>query len=246
MKLLNGATRRMLQFGSILLATSALGACGGGNDSGPTAKTVSGTAAVGVPLANASITLTCKNGAGSATANSNGAYTATFAFDGPCAIAATSGATSIHSFAAGAGTFNVTPLTELLLNYIAGQLGTTVSGLLSGITSNQSYQSALSNSTVIANAQAAVAKLIKTQYGVTLSTSSFLSVSFAPGQPPDVDLDYLRAAGAITANGEPAASLATAASAAGTAAPISGGGNNGGNGATGGTGGSGGAGTTTK
>ncbi|MFP3564955.1 carboxypeptidase regulatory-like domain-containing protein [Paraburkholderia sp. SIMBA_030] len=243
MKLLNGATLRTLQFGSIVLATSALVACGGSGDS--PGATVSGTAAVGAAMANASIVLTCKNGTGSATANSNGAYSATFHFDGPCAITASSGATTLHAFAAGAGTYNVSPLTELLLSYLAGQLGTTVSGLLSGITSNATFQSALSNSTVIANAEVAVAQLIKTQYGITLSSSSFLTVSFTPGQPgPDADLDTLQTAGAITANGQPAASLTTAATAAGAAAPISGGGNGGG--ATGGTGGTGGTGTNTK
>ncbi|MFL9909275.1 carboxypeptidase regulatory-like domain-containing protein [Paraburkholderia sp. RL17-337-BIB-A] len=244
MKLLNGATLRTLQFGSMALATSALVACGGGADSGGSpVGTVSGTAAVGAALANASITLSCKNGSGSATANSNGAYTATFAFDGPCAITANSGAITIHSFAAGAGTFNVTPLTELLLDYIAGQLGTSVSGLLSGITSNPSFQSALSNSTVIANAEAAVVTLIKDTYGVTLSSSSFLTVSFTPGAGgADADLDTLQADGAITSDGQPAASLAAAAEAAGAAAPISGGNA----GPTGGTGGSGGTGATTK
>ncbi|NPT40360.1 carboxypeptidase regulatory-like domain-containing protein [Paraburkholderia sp. 1N] len=246
MKLLNGATLRTLQFGSIVLATSALVACGGGSSSGSSpGATVSGTAAVGAALANASITLTCKNGSGSATANSNGAYSATFAFDGPCTITATGGSTTIHSLAAGAGTYNVTPLTELLLEYLAGQLGTTVSGLLAGITSNATYQNALSNSTVIANAQAAVVQLIKTRYGITLSSSSFLTVSFTPGQAgADADLDTLLTAGAITANGQPAASLTAAATAAGAAAPISGGGN--GSGATGGTGGTGGTGTTTQ
>ncbi|MFM0198507.1 carboxypeptidase regulatory-like domain-containing protein [Paraburkholderia fungorum] len=244
MKLLNGATLRTLQFGSIALATSALVACGGGTNSGgaPVGK-VSGTAAVGAALANASITLTCKNGSGSATADSNGAYSATFAFDGPCTITANGGAITIHSFAAGAGTFNVTPLTELLLDYIAGQLGTSVSGLLAGINSNPSFQSALSSSTVIANAQAAIVKLIKDTYGITLSSSSFLTVSFTPGAAgADADLETLLAAGAITSNGQPAASLAAAAQAAGAAAPISGGGN----GATGGTGGSGGTGVSTK
>lgn len=241
MKLFNGATLRTLQFGSIVLATSALVACGGGASTGGSpAGTVSGTAAVGAALANASITLTCKNGSGSATANANGAYSATFAFDGPCSITAAGGAITIHSFAAGAGTFNVTPLTELLLDYIAGQLGTTVSGLLSGIASNPSYQSALSNSTVIANAEAAVVLLIKNTYGITLSSSSFLTVSFTPGAPgADADLDTLLAAGAIMSNGQPVASLAAAAQAAGVAAPI-------GNGASGSTGGSGGTGTTGK
>ena len=243
MKLLNGATLRTLQFGSIVLATSALVACGGSGDS--PGATVSGTAAVGAALANASITLTCKNGSGSATANASGAYSATFKFDGPCAITASSGSISLHSFAAGAGTYNVTPLTELLLSYLAGQLGTTVSGLLAGISSNITFQSALANSTVIANAQAAVAQLIKTQYGITLSSSSFLTVSFTPGQPgADADLDTLQTAGAITANGQPSSSLTAAATAAGAAAPISGGGSSGG--ATGGTGGTGGTGTTTK
>ena len=243
MKLLNGATLRTLQFGSIVLATSALVACGGSGDS--PGATVSGTAAVGVAMANASIVLTCKNGTGSVTANASGAYSATFKFDGPCAITATGGAVTIHSFAAGAGTYNVTPLTELLLDYLAGQLGTTVSGLLAGITSNPSYQSALSNSTVIANAQAAVVTLIKNTYGITLSSSSFLTVSFTPGAPgADADLDTLLAAGAITSNGQPAASLSSAATAAGAAAPISSG--SGSNGSTGGTGGTGGTGTTTK
>lgn len=244
MKLLNGATLRTLQFGSMVLAASALVACGGGTDGGSSpGGTVSGTAAVGAALSNASITLTCKNGSGSTTANSNGGYSATFAFDGPCAITANGGATTIHSFAAGTGTFNVTPLTELLLDYLAGQLGTTASGLLSGISSNASYQSALSNSTVIANAEAGIAALIKSMYGITLSSSSFLTVSFTPGAPgADADLDTLLTAGAILSNGQPAASLVTAALAAGAASPIP----SGSNGATGGTGGSAGTGTTTK
>jgi len=191
---------------------------------------------VGAALANAGVVLTCKNGNGSATSNANGAYSATFKFDGPCAITASSGAIAIHSFAAGAGTFNVTPLTELLLSYLAGQLGTTVSGLLSGISSNATIQSALTNSTVIANAESAVVQLIKTRYGITLSASSFLTVSFTPGAPgADADLDALMAAGAITSDGQPAPALAAAAVAAGAAAPISGGSK----GATGGTGGTG-------
>ncbi|NPT56837.1 carboxypeptidase regulatory-like domain-containing protein [Paraburkholderia elongata] len=241
MKLLNGATLRTLQFGSVALATSALVACGGGGDSGSSpSATISGTAAVGAPLANASVVLTCKNGTGSATANGNGAYSATFAFDPPCAITASSGAVTIHSIATGPGTFNVTPLTELLLSYLAGQLGTTVSGLLSGISSNATFQNAMTNSTVIANAEAAVVQLIKTKYGITVSSTSFLTVSFTPGQPgADADLDTLQTAGAITSTGQPAASLTAAATAAGTAAPISGGGTGTPTGGTGGTGGSG-------
>ncbi|CAE6770593.1 hypothetical protein R69927_01006 [Paraburkholderia domus] len=242
MKLFNAPKLRALQFGSIVLSATLVAACGGGGNSAN--GSISGTAAVGAALANASIQLACKNGTGSASANANGAYSATFQFDGPCAITASSGAITIHSLASGSGTFNVTPLTQLLLSYLAGQLGTTVDGLLSGITTNASYQSALANPTVIANAEAGVAQLLKTKYGITLSSSSFLTVSFAPGQPgADADLDTLLAAGAITSDGQPAASLAAAAVTAGAASPISSGSNAG---ATGGTGGTGGTGTTTK
>ncbi|WP_454873204.1 carboxypeptidase regulatory-like domain-containing protein [Paraburkholderia xenovorans] len=239
MKLLKAATSPTLHFGSLFLAAAALTACGGGGN--PALGSVSGTAAVGAPLANASVQLACKNGTGSATANANGAYKAAFNFDGPCSITASSGAITIHSFAAGTGTYNVTPLTQLLLSYLAGQLGTTVDGLLAGITSNSSYQSALTNSTVIANAEEKVAQLLKTMYGITLSSSSFLTVSFTPGQPgADSDLDALLAAGAITSDGQPVASLAAAAVSAGAASPLPG---NASGGATGGTGGTG---TTTK
>ncbi|MFM0731893.1 carboxypeptidase regulatory-like domain-containing protein [Paraburkholderia sediminicola] len=235
MGLLNASTLRTLQYGSIVIAVSALVACGGNNDGNSPGATVKGTAAVGAALANATVSLTCKNGTGSATSDSNGAYSATFKFDPPCAITASSGNVTIHSFAAAAGTFNVTPLTELLLSYLAGQLGTTESALLAGISTNSTFQSALTNSTVIANAVAGVTALIKKLYGITLSPGSFLTLAFTPGtNGPDSDLDTLLAAGAITSNGQPAASLVTAAVAAGAASPISGG--SAGSNPTGGTG----------
>ncbi|MEW6345013.1 MAG: carboxypeptidase regulatory-like domain-containing protein [Paraburkholderia sp.] len=240
MNLLNAVTLRSLQFGSAAFAVSALVACGGGGAS-PTG-TVSGTAAVGAALANAAIQLSCKNGSGSTTANANGAYSAAFQFDGPCSITATSGAITIHSFASGSGTFNVTPLTQLLLSYLAGELGTTVDGLLAGIATNSTYQNALTNSTLIANAENGVAKLLQSMYGVTLSSNAFLTVSFTPGQPgADADLDALQTAGAIGSDGQPAAALTSAANAAGA---VVGGQSSGGSSqtgtATGGTGGTGG------
>jgi hypothetical protein len=229
MKLFNAASLQTLRFGSVALATSALVACGGGG--GSPKGTVSGTAAVGAALANATVQLTCKSGAGSTTANANGAYSASFQFEGPCSISATSGAITLNSFAAGSGTFNVTPLTQLLLSYLAGELGTTVDGLLAGIATNATYQNALTNSTLIANAEDGVAKLLRTMYGVTLSTTSFLTASFTPGQPgADADLDTLMADGAIGSDGQPASTLVNAAFAAGTAV------GNGSSGASSGTG----------
>lgn len=233
MKLLDIPAIRIARLGSIAMATSALFACGGGGSS-PSA-TIDGTAAIGSALANATVQMTCKNGSSSTTTNADGAFSATFAFDGPCVLTATGGSVQIHSLATGPGTSNVTPLTDLLLSYIAGQLGTTLDGLLSGIQSNASFQSALANSTVIANGETAVAQLVQQNYGVTLSTSAFLTTSFVPGQPgPDADLDTLQSMGAIGPTGAPAPTLATAAAAAGASAPIA----TGSGSPTGGTGGS--------
>ncbi|TDY16881.1 hypothetical protein B0G81_8010 [Paraburkholderia sp. BL6665CI2N2] len=238
MKLPGITVVRGLRLGSIAIATSALVACGGGGGGSSPTATIKGTAAVGSPLANATIQMVCKNGSTNATTDGNGAFSATFAFDAPCVLTASGGTIVIHSLASGAGTYNLTSLTDLLLSYIAGQLGTTLNGLLTGIQNNPSFQGALSNSAVIANAETAVAKLVKADYGVTLSTSAFLTTPFVPGQPgPDADLDALQNAGAVSATtGSPVPALASAALAAGAKAPISGGG---GKSPTGGTGGSG-------
>jgi hypothetical protein len=229
---------RAIAVGAAVLAGSLLCACGGGGR--PPIATVQGTVAVGAALANASVQLACKNGSDSTTSNANGAYVATFNFDAPCVITATSGSVTLNSIASGGGTYNVTPLTELLLSYLAGQLGTTVNGLVTGLTTNSSFQAALTNSTTIANAETAVATLVQNQYGVTLSTNAFLTTSFTPGEAgADADLDNLQTAGAITNSGQPSPSLASAALAAGQAAPLTTsptGTPTGGTGGTGGTG----------
>ena len=238
MKLLNASMRRTLQFGSVAFLTSTIVACGGGGSSGnPPFGTVGGTAAIGAALANATVKLTCKNGSGNTTTDANGAYSATFSFDGPCAITATSGAVTVDSFASGAGTFNVTPLTELLLDYIAAEQGTTLSALLAGITSNSSFQGALTNSALIASAETAVVQILEQTYGISLSTTSFLTASFTPGQPGiDSELDALQAAGAINSDGSPSATLLATVTAAGAAV---------GKGASGGTTPTGGTGSST-
>lgn len=235
----NTPVLRCLQFGSIALATSALFACGGGGSSPD--GTINGTVAIGTPMKNGAITFVCKNGSANTTTDANGAFSVSFKFDGPCTITASGGATTLHSFAPGAGTVNITSLTELLLSYLAGQLGTTVNNLLASLPTNSTYQSALSNRSTIANAEAAVAKIVKDTYGITLSSSAFLTTAFTVGQGQDKNLDQLTAAGAIDATGKPVATLTAAVTAAGTAA---GGGSSGGTPGGGATGGSGGTGTT--
>jgi hypothetical protein len=60
----------------------------------------------------------------------------------PCIITATSGATTLHSAAFAGGTYNVTPETDLLLSYLAMQLGTNESGLIAQFAANTAFQQA--------------------------------------------------------------------------------------------------------
>src|SRR5436190_21706927 len=74
-----------------------LAACGGSDDATPPPPPVvevlkvTGTAAIGAPMANASIQIACSAGTATATADANGVYTVTIT-DGalPCVITATS------------------------------------------------------------------------------------------------------------------------------------------------------------
>ncbi|MEX3937098.1 carboxypeptidase regulatory-like domain-containing protein [Paraburkholderia phymatum] len=231
--------KQTLWMATTVVALSVLTACGGSGS--PPTGTINGTAAIGVPFASATISIVCKNRSASTTTDSSGKFNATFAFDGPCTLTGTGGSTTLHSFAAGPGTYNLTSLTELLLSYLAAQLGTTVNGLLAGLPTNPKYQSALTSGTVITNAESAVAQVVKDMYGVTLSTSAFLTTAFTTGQPGiDADLDKLHGAGAIDSTGQPVSELVNALVNAGAKNPITGSGN----GSTGGTGGTGGTGAT--
>jgi hypothetical protein len=97
--------------------------------------------------------------------------------------------------------------------YLAAQLGTTESVLISSFTASSTFEQALADPSVILNAQAAVVQALETQYQITLAAPSFLTTAFVVGQPGiDADLALLRSVGAIDANGEPtptAASLIT-------------------------------------
>jgi hypothetical protein len=237
MKPVDAKTRWAWRAGLLALAAGALAGCGGGGSTNttPTAGTLDGTVAIGAPLAGATVTAVCRSGTASATTDSNGHYSMSFVFDPPCGLTAAGSTASLQSVALGSGTYNLTSLTQLVVQYIASQLGLSTSALLSGVTSNAAVQSALATSTALTNAEKAVAGLVSSQYHVTLSSTSFVTTAFVPGQSSlDSDLDALRSAGAITSSGAPATALVDAVASAGAAA---GGGSPGS--PTGGTGGSG-------
>jgi hypothetical protein len=234
--------------GVLLIATVALFAACGGGDGGGGASSIStvaftGTAATGKALANAAININCAQGSLSLSADANGNYRATLGAVMPCIITATSGGTVLHSAAFAGGTYNVTPESDLLLSYLAAQLGTNESGLITGFTANTRFQQTLANQNDVLTAQAAVVQNLQQRYGVTLSTPNFLTTSFAVGQSgEDSDLEALLARGAIDANGEPDATAVSLMATMGAAHPIatSPGTGTGGTGGTGSPGGSGG------
>ncbi|MFM0208703.1 hypothetical protein PQQ96_14965 [Paraburkholderia sediminicola] len=182
---------------------------------------IAGTAATGKALANATISIDCAQGSMSVAADANGNYHATLGAVTPCMISATLGGTMLHSEAFAGGTYNVTPETDLLLSYLAAQLGTNESGLIARFTTNTQFQQTLQNQTDVLTAQTAVVQGLQQKYGVTLSTPNFLTAAFTVGQPgEDRDLEALLALGAIDTNGEPDASAVTLMATTGAAHPI--------------------------
>jgi len=116
-------------------AAAIITACGGGGGGAAPSLTLSGTAATGAALANASVTVKCATGNGTATTGETGAYSLNIAGAAlPCIIqvAGTAGGVDLvlHSVADeganGAGgttaVANVTPLTEMVVAQMTGGL----------------------------------------------------------------------------------------------------------------------------
>lgn len=215
-----------------VLATAllaALSACSGsicvgfdgcGSD-GRQPLALSGTAATGSALAGATVSFNCAAGAASTRADGGGHYSATFDVLLPCVITASTANATLHSVAFAGGTFNTTPETELMLVYLAAQLGTTEAGLIAGVGSNGRFQRVLSTPDNVLAAQQAVVTNLQQRYAVTLAAPAFLTTPFVVGQPGvDSDLDALATAGAIDANGMPDATAVSLLTTAGRANPL--------------------------
>ncbi|WP_043284854.1 hypothetical protein [Paraburkholderia oxyphila] len=196
-----------------------LDSCGGANVTPNVA--LSGTAATGRALASATVNFSCVQGSGSILSDGGGHYAITFNATPPCILTVTSGSISLHSLAFAGGTFNTTPETELMLVYIASQLGTSESGLIAGFPANSQFQQVLANEADVQAAQSAVVTNLQQRYSLTLSAPAFLTTAFTVGQPGvDSDLGALAAAGAIDDNGMPDQAAISLLSAAGLAHPL--------------------------
>ncbi|MBY4766753.1 hypothetical protein [Burkholderia ambifaria] len=188
------------------------------NDNNTQTVALSGTAATGGALASASVTVSCAQGSATTLTDGGGNYRVTVNAVLPCVISVASGGTNLHSLAYAGGTFNTTPETELMLVYLAAQLGTNTAGLIGNFQGSRRFQQAMGDPGTVQAAQTAVVTNLQQRYSVTLATPAFLTTPFVVGQPGvDADLGMLAKAGAIDSNGMPdpvAVSLLTQAGAA--------------------------------
>ncbi|EMN1925912.1 hypothetical protein RVV18_000269 [Burkholderia ambifaria] len=191
------------------------------NDNNTQTVALSGTAATGGALASASVTVSCARGSATTLTDGGGNYRVTVNAVLPCVISVASGGTSLHSLAYAGGTFNTTPETELMLVYLAAQLGTNTAGLIGNFQGSRRFQQAMGDPGIVQAAQSAVVTNLQQRYSVTLATPAFLTTPFVVGQPGvDADLGMLATASAIDSNGMPDPAAVSLLTQAGAAHPL--------------------------
>lgn len=112
--------------GAAALVVAMVSGCGGGSTA--STPTLSGVAAIGVPIVAGSINVTCTGGSAQTTTSTTGGWTvSTSGLTLPCAVRVSGGTvsgvantTAYHSVALSSGTVNVTPLTDLVVAQMLG------------------------------------------------------------------------------------------------------------------------------
>lgn len=213
--------KKLTLAGLVLGAGLLLSACGGGGSA--SVLTISGTAAVGAPIVLGTVTATCKQGTGSVTSDGNGAFTVTIADgEGPCLlkIVQPNGVPlySITSGSAARQTAHITPLTNLLVEYLSNVPGMQAADPASWF-ALPAARALLTDTTALATRVTQdflpVVQALLNNAGssttVSLSTDFLFGSNFTPtaGNPIDDLLEELAAKNVVTATGEPAPSTAT-------------------------------------
>ncbi len=192
-----------VKYGTVLSIVAALAACHGGSTSTTPVASISGLAATGNALANATVNAKCTSGS-ALTGTTSATGTFTLPISGqvmPCIVQVTNGTITLNGFATAAGHINVTPFTDLIITKaLDTDSGTTFTNF------NATTGAALVAG--IANAKAFVAAEITPLVG-TAPTANPLTDVFQIGDVNDKLLDALGAA--LTASGKTIADLRTAA-----------------------------------
>lgn len=206
---MEGVMRSIMRNLAALLLVSGLVACGGGGGADATtsgAPTISGLAAVGAALPGAAVTARCAAGPDIAgITDTNGRFTLTLnaSNEAPCMlkVVSTAPAVTLYSFAADAGTVNVSPLTDWV---VSKALGSDPALAFDGF--DRTKGSAI-------NAGLAAAKTYARQQADAISgtprTTDPLVGAFVVGDADDQVLDKLAAA--MTAAGKTLGDVRTAA-----------------------------------
>ena len=176
-----------------LSVAAALGACGGGTSTEPVTPvtptvnpTITGLAATGAALANATVTVKCAGGA-SLTGKTGADGTFSIELGGgqvvPCLLEASNGTVTLHGFAAQAGHINITPLTDLV---IVKALGSDVNAAFAGF-------DAVKSKTIIDGMEAAktYVKAEMTAIAGAAPASDLMTGAFKIGDADDKLLDKL-------------------------------------------------------
>jgi pimeloyl-ACP methyl ester carboxylesterase len=171
----------MIRWGLIGSAVAVLAACGPNN----LPATISGFAATGAAMANASVTVRCVSGPDlTGTTDADGLFVLTLnSQTTPCMVRVSSGGVTLHSFAGGSGRLNITPLTELSVAKALGADPSTAFASLDGTKA----------STIASNlgtAKSAIKSQVEALTGASIAGDMFTS-TFRVGEPDDVVLDKL-------------------------------------------------------
>jgi hypothetical protein len=154
---------------AVLVASAWIAGCSSGDEDVLSELSIAGIVADGQSvIAGAQVTAACAVGTGSTTTDGNGRYVLSIdGGKGPCVIKA-----EINPvyYSIGEGTVNVTPLTTLLVSYLAGATGLSLDELFSSTTD----LTKISESQIEAAQQAVVEFLFET-YGITLTEANFLT-----------------------------------------------------------------------
>jgi outer membrane lipase/esterase len=163
-------------------AAAVLVACSPG-----TPDYIQGFAATGAAMANANVKVRCVAGPeATGTTDANGLFLISIdnGQTAPCLVQVTGGGTTLHSFAAGAGRLNVTPLTELS---VGKALGAEPSTAFASFDSSK----ATAISSKLDTAKAEIKTQVETLTGKTIAGDLFKS-TFKVGDPDDKVLDALK------------------------------------------------------